>query len=221
MTMPTDPPKAPLNRNLLLRRPELADALLDGQLGAILHEVGHYAAANADGLVRGHLIIHASSGRAAAGFVPDNVSGARLESNRARWAFAASGGLLAEYHFCGDGRPRRAQADIAAYQSVFGLAPAEEIIARWKRDHLARIGALAACIAANVDRCVTLCHTELFLLGDHHVIPSCMLRSPRRRGLSERLDEAVWTYPVKERRRALDELLAANANFRAGVIQLP
>ena len=146
--------------------------------------------------------------------MPDDVSAEQLASDRARWSFAASAGLLAEFYFCGNGRPRRAQGDVAAYQSVFGLAPAEEIIARWKRDHLARVGTLAACIAKNFDRCLNYCRTERFLLGDHYVIPSCMLQSPRWRGLRERLDEAVWTYPVKERRRALEEFLAANAGFR-------
>ncbi len=218
--MPTDETTIRLDRDLLHRRPELADALLDGQHGTILHETGHYVAANAGGMVRGHLIIPASSGRAAAGFVPDDASAERLASDRARWSFAASAGLLAEYHFCAKARPLRARADIAAYQSVFGLAPADMIVARWKRDHLARIGALAACIAANFDRCLNYCCTERFLLRDHHVIPSCKLQSPRWRGLSERLDEAVWTYPVKERRRALEEFLAANALFRGGVIQV-
>ena len=220
MPIPTDDTTIRLDRDLLLRRPDLSDVLLDGQHGALLHEVSHYVAANADGMVRGHLIVHASSGRAAAGFVPDDVSAERLASDRARWSFAASAGLLAEFYFCGNGRPRRAQGDIVAYQSVFGLAPTEEIIARWKRDHLARIGALAACIAANFDRCVNQCRTRSFLLGDFHVVPSCMLQSPRRRGLSERLDEAVWTYPIKERRRALDEFRAANATFRARVIRV-
>ncbi|MCK1597951.1 hypothetical protein [Bradyrhizobium sp. 164] len=209
-----------LDRDLLLRRPELADAFLDGRLGAILHEVAHYAAANASGMVRGHLIIHASSERAAAGFVPDDESAEQLRSDRARWSFAASAGLLAEFYFCGNGRPRRAQGDVAAYQAVFGLAPAEEIIARWKRDHLARVGALTACIATNFERCLNYCRSERFLLGDHHVIPSCMLQPPRWRWLSERLDEAVWTYPVKERRRALEEFLAANACFRGVGIQV-
>jgi hypothetical protein len=102
--------------------------------------------------------------------VPDDVSAEQLASDRARWSFAASAGLLAEFYFCGNGRPRRAQGDVAAYQSVFGLAPAEEIIARWKRDHLARVGTLAACIAKNFDRCLNYCRTERFLLGDHYVI---------------------------------------------------
>jgi hypothetical protein len=220
MPMPADESTIQLDRDLLLCRPELADALLDGQHGAILHEVGHYAAANADGMVRGHLIIHASSWRAAAGFVPDDISAERLALDRARWSFAASAGLLAEYHFCAKARPRRAQGDIVAYQAAFGVATADMIIARWKRDHLARVGALAACIAANFDRCLNYCRTGRFLLGDHHVIPSCMLQSPRWRGLSERLDEAVWTYPVKERRRALEEFQAANARFRGGMIQV-
>ena len=203
-----------LDRDLLHRRPDLADALLDSQHGTILHEVSHYTAANADGMIRGHLIIHASSARAAAGFLPDDMSAKQLESDPARWSFVASAGLLAEHHFCGRTRPACARADIAAHQAVFGLAAADLIIARWKQDHLARIGALAGCIAANVDRCFHYCDTNKFLIDGHHVIPSCMLGSPRRRGLPARLDEAVWTYPLKERRRALEEFLAAHAGSR-------
>lgn len=209
-----------LDRDLLHRRQDLADALLDGQHGTILHEVGHYTAANADGMVRGHLIVHASSARAAAGFVPDDISAKQLASDPARWSLVASAGLLAEHHFCGQTRPARARADIAAYQAVFGLAAANLIIAGWKRDHLAPIGALADYIAANFDRCVHYCDSNRFLIDDHHVIPSCMLRSPRWRGLRQRLDEAVWTYPVRERRRALAEFLAGRAGSRTVLVQL-
>ena len=218
--MPLDETTMQLDRDLLHRRPDLADALLDGQHGTILHEVSHYTAANADGMVRGHLVIHASSARAAAGFVPDDMSAKQLASDPARRSFVASAGLLGEHHFCGQTRPARARADIAAHQAVFGLAAADLIIAGWKRDHLARIGALAGCIAANVDRCVHYCDTHKFLINDHHVIPSCMLRSPRRRGLRARLDEAVWTYPLKERRQALEEFLAAHAGSRMLLVQL-
>jgi hypothetical protein len=38
--------------------------------------------------------------------------------------------------------------------------------------------------------------------------------------LSERLDEAAWTHPMKERRRALEEFLAAVAGTRGVVIQV-
>lgn len=188
--------------------------LLDGQWGAILHEIGHYVASNADGPVRGHLIVHACSQRAVAGFVPDDASAALLELDRARWAFTASAGLLAEYHFCGMERPQRAQADIIAYQSVFGPASANEIVACWKHDHLARIGVLASYITVNFERCVKHCRSERFLHGDYHVIPSCMLQSPQRRGLSTYLEEIALTYPSRRRNRALGELLVANSNFQ-------
>ncbi len=209
-----------LDRDLLHRRPDLADALLDSQHGTILHEVSHYTAANADGMIRGHLIIHASSARAAAGFVPDDMSAKQLASDPARWSFVASAGLLAEHHFCGQTRPARARADIAAHQAAFGLDVADVIIAGWKRDHLARVGALDECIAGNFDRCVHYCDTNRFLIDDHHVIPSCMLWSPRWRGPRARLDEAVWTYPVKQRRRALEEFLAAHAGSCMLLVQL-
>lgn len=217
--MPIDKTTTQLDFDLLHRRPELADAFLDSQHGTILHEVSHYTTANADGMVRGHLVIHARSARAAGGFVPDDMSAKQLASDRERWSFVASAGLLAEHHFSGRTRPARAQADIAAYQAVFGLAAADLIIAGWKRDHLARIGALAGYIAANFERCVHYCDSNRFLIEDYHVIPSCMLRSPRWRGWRQRLDEAVWTYPVKERCRALAEFLAAHGGSRTVLVQ--
>lgn len=48
--MPIGEATMQLEHDLLHRRPELADALLDSQHGTILHEVSHYAAANADGM---------------------------------------------------------------------------------------------------------------------------------------------------------------------------
>jgi hypothetical protein len=68
MSTLTDESTIRLDRDLLLRSPELADAFLDGRLGAILHEVAHYAAANVNAMVRGHLIIHASSRARGRGF---------------------------------------------------------------------------------------------------------------------------------------------------------
>jgi hypothetical protein len=101
---------------------------------------------------------------------------------------------------------------------MFGFYPVDLIVARWKRDHLDRIAAHAPCIKNDFDRCARYCRSNRFRIGDYHVIPSCMLRSPRWRGLRARLDEAVWTYPVKARRRALDEFLAAQTGVLVGQV---
>lgn len=208
----------PIDRETLRGSGDAAHAFLTSQRGAILHEVGHYVAANLDGLVRGHLIIRADGSSGA--FVPDDPSSRLVASDPTRWSLVASAGAMAEYHFCGKARIGAARSDIEAYQSMFGFSHVDLIIAGWRRKHLERLAAHARCIEANFDRCVGYCHDNRFLIGNHHVIPSCRLRSPRWRRLSERLYEAVWTYPIKERRRALGEFLAAYAHAHANAVRI-
>jgi hypothetical protein len=201
----------PIEREIVRGSPDAAYAFLTSQRGAILHEVGHYVAANLDALVCGHLIIRVDG--ASGGFVPDDPSSDLISADPRRWSLVAASGVLAEYHFCGEARFGAARGDIEAYQAMFGFSPVDQIIARWKQDHLERIAAHAGCIEANFERCVRYCRHSRFLIGDYHVIPSCRLLSPRRRGLSARLDEAVWTYPMKQRSRALQEFLGARAGL--------
>lgn len=201
-----------IDRELLHAHPEHAKAFLDSRDGTILHEAGHYVAANIVGMLSGHLIVSAKSDRAAAAFVFDDRSARCLALSPGRASLVSSAGFLAEYHFCGQARIARSRNDIAAYQSMFGMYPADMVVALWKRDHLDRIAAYATCVETNFDRCVRYCSSNRFFIDDHHVIPSCMLRSPRWRSPSAHLDEVVWTYPMKARRRALEEFLAVQAN---------
>jgi hypothetical protein len=171
-------------------------------------------------MISGHLVVSARGERAAAAFVLDDRSAPRLGSYPGRASLVSSAGFLAEHYFCGQARISRSRNDIAAYQSIVRSYPADMVVARWKRDHLDRIAAHHACIEENFDRCVRYCLSNRFLIDDHHVIPSCMLRSPRWRGLRAWLDEAVWTYPRKARRRALEEFLTADANSRLVAIHV-
>lgn len=202
----------PIVRELLHANAELAAAFLDSRRGIILHEAGHYVAANIVGMLSGHLIVSAKSERSAAAFVFDDRSARSLALHPERASLVSSAGFLAEYHFCGQARIVRSRNDIAAYQSMFGVCPADMVVARWKRDHLDCIAAHQACIEKNFDRCARYCGSNRFLIDDYHVIPSYLLRPPRWRSPSARLDEAVWTYPMKARRRALEEFLAVQAN---------
>ena len=204
----------PIDRELLHADAEAAKVFLDSSKGTILHEVGHYVGANMAGILSGHLIVSAKNERAAAAFVFDDRSAPCLALSPERASLVSSAGFLAEYHFCGQARIARSRNDIAAYQSMFGMYPADRVVALWKRDHLDRIAAYATCVETNFDRCVRYCRSPRFLIGDHHVIPSCMLRSPRWRSPRARLDEVVWTYPMKARHRALEEFLAAHASSR-------
>lgn len=202
----------PINRKLLHADAKAAKAFLDSRKGTILHEAGHYVAANMAGMLSGHLIVSATSERAAAAFVFDDRSAPCLASYPERAALVSAAGFLAEYYFCGEARILRSRNDIATYQSMFGFCTADMVVARWKRDYLDHFALQAACIENNFDRCVRYCGSNRFLIDNHHVIPSCMLRSPRWQGLCARMDEAVWTYPMKARRRALEEFLAVEAN---------
>lgn len=210
----------PIDRELLHANAELAAAFLDSRKGTILHEAGHYVAANIVGMLSGHLIVSAKSERSAAAFVFDDRSARCLAFHPERASLVSSAGFLAEHSFCGQARIARSRNDIAAYQSMFGVYSADMVVAHWKRDHLDRIAAHQACIETNFDRCLRYCESGKFLIDDHHVIPSCMLRSPRWRGLRARFDEAVWTYPMDARRRAFEEFLMAAANSRVAVIQV-
>lgn len=210
----------PIDGELLHAHPEHAKAFLDSRDGTILHEAGHYVAANIVGMLSGHLIVSAKSERAAAAFVFDDRSARCLALYPERASLVSSAGFLAEYHFCGQARIARSRNDIAAYQSMFGVCPADMVVARWKRDHLDCIASHHACIEKNFDRCLRYCGSNRFLIDDHHVIPSCMLQSPRWRGPRGWLDEAVWTYRMNGRRRALEEFLAANACFRGVGLQV-
>jgi hypothetical protein len=201
----------PIDRKLLHADAEAATAFLGSRKGTILHEAGHYVAANMAGMLSGHLIVSATSERAAAAFVFDDRSAPCLASDPERAALVSAGGYLAEYYFCGEARILRSRNDIATYQSIAGCYTADRVVARWKRHYLDHFAAQAACIEDNFDRCVRYCSSSTFLIDDHHVIPSCMLRSPRWRGLGARLDEAMWTYPMKARRRALEDFRAAQA----------
>jgi hypothetical protein len=201
----------PIDRELLRGRAEAAEAFLDSRDGAILHEVGHYVAANIGGPISGHLIVSARVERVAGAFVPDDPSARDIASDPARWSLMSSAGVLSEYHFCGSARLRRARGDVEAYQSMFGLSSVDLIVARWKHEHLKDIVAHTACINENFDRCVLYCRDGKFLLGEHHVIPSCMLWPPYRRDHYARLRELTVTYPIKQRRRALEEFLAAHS----------
>lgn len=203
----------PIDREFFRANSTAADDFLESQGGAILHEVGHYVAANLDGVIRGHIIIPADLKRHSGAFVPDDHSAAILDSNSARWSLVSSAGVMAEYHFCGRAKLGAAQADIAAYQSKITFMPANGVYDQWKRDHLDHIASHAGCVEENFDRCVRFCRTNRFLIRDHHVIPTAAMRSPRRRGPRERVDELLWTYPAKARSHALLEFKEAKAGL--------
>lgn len=207
-----------INRELLHANTELAAAFLDSRKGSILHEAGHYVAANMDGMLSGHLIVNAKSERSAAAFVFDDRSARCLAFQPERASLVSSAGFLAEYFFCAQARNTRSRNDIAAYQSMFGIYPADMVVARWKRDYLDLIAAYHADLEANFDCCVHFCNNNTFRIGDHHVIPSCMLLSPRWRGPRQWFDEVILTYPKSARRRALKEFLTAVANARQAAV---
>jgi hypothetical protein len=205
----------PIDRELMHAHPEHAEAFLDSRNGTMLHEAGHYVSANIVGILSGHLITSAKSERAAAAFVFDDRSAAasRYILSELRWFRRPAFWLNIT---SADKRGLRVRATISQHiNRCLAFTPP-----KW----LSRAGN-----ATTSSHCRTArLHREEFrsvrsLLRQQqvpHVIPSCMLRSPRWRGLRAWFDEAVWTYPMNARRRALGEFLIADANSRSVAIHI-
>lgn len=181
----------PIDPHALKADARLAETFLASQTGVLLHELGHYVAANAERVVPGHIILAAHSGA----FRPLNG----LETfDSDRLAFVCAAGALAEQHFCGTTLHRRLGPDLARYVTVRPPADPEtrviDIIEEWKRDYTDRIAALAPCVEVNLDRCMNYVARRRFLMGEHHVIPSAVLKLPYRRS---------WTSWLRERRATM------------------
>jgi hypothetical protein len=200
-----------IDRNFLYADPLAAQAFLRRQTGAILHETGHFEAANFEWLVSGHVIIEDRNDDDCAGsFVPDHISLARLRANPSIYRFVCAAGAVTELYFCDRTSVRRHGHDIELYSALSwndaGLAQ-DAVVKHWQNAYFARIDEIAARIEVNFDRCMAHCRSNRFLLGAHHVIPTCVLKSSHR-GLFARLDELVRTWPKKERISALERYLA-------------
>ena len=169
----------------------LAETFLASRAGVLLHELGHYVAANAKRAVAGHIILTADSGA----FRPlDGM--AALDADEI--AFVCAAGALAEQHFCGTILHRRLGPDLARYVTV--RPPSDpgtrviDIIEEWKRDYTDRMAQVAACVEMNFDRCMDYVARHRCLIDEHHVIPSVLLKLPYRRS---------WTGWLNERRATI------------------
>lgn len=168
----------------------LAEAFLTSQAGVLLHELGHYVAANAERVVAGHIVLTAHSG----GFRPLDEM-ASLGGDQV--AFVCAAGALAEQHFCGTILHRRLGPDLARYVAARPPCDPETrvigIIDEWKQDYGARMAQLAPCVEMNFDRCMDFVARRRFLMGELHVIPSAVFMLPYRRTWAEWLSEMRGT----------------------------
>jgi hypothetical protein len=200
-----------INRGILYANPFAAQKFLRRQAGAILHEIGHFEAANIEWLVSGHVIIQdRDDDNCVGGFVPDQISLARLRAHPSVYRFVCAAGAVTELYFCDRTNVRRHDHDIEHYMAApwtdVGLDPIA-VVKSWQNMYFTRIEAIAARIEVNFDRCMAHCCSRRFLLGTHHVIPTCVFKSPHR-GLFAHLDELVRTWPTRERIGALSRYLA-------------
>ena len=180
--------------------PPSADRFLASQAGVLLHELGHYVAANTECVVVGHIVLTDHSGA----FRPlDGM--ASLSSGQL--AFVCAAGALAEQHFCQTILHRRLGSDLARYVTIRPPSDPEtrviDIIEEWKRDYAGRMAALAACIEANFERCMDFVAGRRFLIDGLHVIPSAVLQLPHRRTLARWFSERRATMGMVSRRHVI------------------
>lgn len=212
----------PVTRELFYRDSAASIAFAGSRWGVLLHELGHWAAANEKGLISGHLIIEDRDDfRCVGAFALDDMSQWKIAADAERRSFVAAAGAVAELCFCNRTKPGRLGPDIESYLSSsphFDPRLSDKtVVSMWQNHFSPRIEALAGCIDTNFDKCAALLLSNRFLLQGYHVIPSCMLKPPSRRGLFESLLEMVRTLTKKARFRALEAYLAEREQFRHGV----
>lgn len=193
----------PIDRRRLWRDKRAAMKFLLSHAGVLLHELGHYVAANETGLVAGHLMIEASDDETSGRFVIVDEYLPKLGVDQC--AFMSAAGALAELYFCDLTSPARLGPDIAAFHTVLTRIDPRltnaGLIGLWQDRYGARFAALANVLDTNFDICHRLCERGEFLLDGVHVIPSHVLvpAVPRdRRALDT---EIVQTAPLSVRRK--------------------
>lgn len=188
----------PIDQRALNADVRLAETFLASQAGVLLHELGHYVAANAERVVAGHIVLTAHSGA----FRPRHGMTA-LNSDQI--AFVCAAGALAERHFCGTTLHSRLGADLARYVAIRPPSDPEtrviDVIEEWKRDYTGRMAGLAAYVEVNLDRCMNYVARRRFLIGEVHVIPSTVLKLPYRRTLAGWFSERRATIGTACRRQ--------------------
>lgn len=202
--------------------PEAAKDFLEGRKGALLHELGHYVAANLDGLVSGHIIVEDCQSRdCTAAFHIAHVSRQHIEYNPARRELIASAGALTELYFCKTPILHRLGPDIVMYfgpnferQLIYQFDRGAAIML-WRERHLDRIEKNANYIQENFCRCAAHLASKRYLIDGFHVIPSGALRSPGTRSIMERLDDWLRTFSKKTREQVLMDYLDERARMRA------
>ena len=216
----------PVTRELFYTESVSSMAFVESRAGVLLHEIGHWAAANEtaneQGSISGHLIIEDRDDACCVGaFVLDERSQKKLAADAKRHSFVAAAGAVVELYFCNNTKPSRLVADIKSYLSSSPhLDPRlseKTVVSIWHNAYSPRIEALAACIDANFDNCSSLCVSNRFLLRGYHVIPSSVLKPPHRRGMVTNLCEWFRTWPKKTRSKALEQYLAERRRQRLGV----
>lgn len=201
-----------IDRELLWKSKSAAKEFLQGHAGVILHELGHYAAANESSLVVGHLLVDALDYKTPGGkFAFSDEYKRQLDVDRC--AFISAAGAMAELHFCDLTAPFRLRPDIVAFCSLLKWidpkVTTERLIGIWHNRYAARMGGIASNIEMNFEKCIQMCATEAILLDGVHVIPSYLLDPPCLRSQKEWDAEFGETSPLAARQKARDTFMSA------------
>jgi hypothetical protein len=187
---------------------------LESRQGVLLHELGHYVAANIGGLVSGYIIVEDRDDRDCSGaFHIARVSRQHLEASPPRRELTAAAGALVEIHFCNSSVLRRLGPDVEMYfapnliRQIMYQTDRDAAVSLWQERHLDLIEEHADCIEKNFERCATFLSEGRYLVHGYHVIPTSALISPAPRSLVERFDDYLRT---RARVRALTAYLQRN-----------
>ncbi len=197
---------APLDRRFFAANPAAARTFLTTVTGTVLHEAGHYSAANAHELVPGHIVI-ARDGRQGA-FIVDDDKFREIKAKQDLMGFIASSGALTELFFCDNTEYRRCMDDISFYNGFVAGEVSEERIFRdtvieWKRKYAPLFSTITENIEGNYHRIGAVLVAETYLLDEYHVIPSSELAPLFGCSDEARAEEKALTASEEARSKAL------------------
>ena len=179
--------------------------------GVVLHELGHYAAANLITHVVGHIVVERSPGDPKGAFIFYEPTLIAPNPESLGFVFAAGG--MAEIEFAGITNPNRLRSDIAAFEALLADVSPElgptGLIGYWLTQYQPQFSTLADLVETNFSTCQQLLQSGSYRIGGYDIIPSYLLQTKGQRDRLTMHREVVLTEPLKARLKALEKYLAA------------
>jgi hypothetical protein len=191
-----------------LSRNEAID-LLDSPDGIALHEVGHHAAANAENLIIGHIVVERSETCPRGAFViSDALCPPQPTPQQLGFTFAA--GAMAELTFSGITNPFRLLSDIRAFTGLLDESSprmnSAALIGLWSELYKAKFEDISDAVEQNFRRCQAILRSSAYRIAGYDVIPSHLLLS-KNRNRRDYDQEVVFTEPLDRRVRAIERYI--------------